>query len=61
MNNPLKKKVTSGGETNREFIYSTSRVHLKFTSRTDVKSQLKDFLELLKVATKEVEEELTKI
>lgn len=46
--------------TNRNFEYSKGDVSLKFSLRTDTKNQLKDFLEILKVAIKEVEEEINK-
>lgn len=43
---------------NRRFDYSKGDVRLDFTLRTDVKIQLKSFLELLKRAVVDVEEEL---
>jgi hypothetical protein len=44
----------------REFSYATGNVSLKFTLRTDVKSQLVDFLKLLNAATEDVTEEVNK-
>lgn len=44
----------------KTFDYSKGNVNLRFTLRTDIKKDLKDFLELLKVAIKEVEEDLIK-
>ena len=42
----------------REFSYSKGDVTLKFTLRTDIKGQLKDFLECLREAEKELEKEI---
>jgi len=57
----MKKSILqiNSGIRNRNFSYSKGVCNLSFTLRTDVKIELKDFLELLKVAVKEVEEELT--
>lgn len=43
---------------NRTFSYTKGEVNLNFTLRTDIKQQLKDFLELLEIAVKEVKEEI---
>ena len=50
---------------NRRFAYTKNtgaknEVRLSFTLRTDIKQELKDFLELLEAATKEVKEEIEK-
>lgn len=61
MKNPFKKtQVVNTSTASRQFSYSKGDCKLNFGLRTDIKTELKDFLELLKVATKEVEEELTK-
>jgi len=43
----------------KTFDYSKGNCNLNFSLRTDIKTELKDFLEILKYAIKEVEE-LTK-
>ena len=43
---------------NKNFSYSKGNVTLSFNLRTDIKDQLKDFLELLKEGVKDVEKEL---
>jgi small-conductance mechanosensitive channel len=53
-------RVKTDNITNKQFSYSKGKVTLNFTLRIDIKSELKDFLELLKVAKKEVEEEIKK-
>lgn len=57
MKNPF-SKVKTENVTNKTFSYSKGKVTLNFTLRTDVKGELKDFLELLKVAQKEIETEI---
>jgi len=54
-----KNKIKDNSITRKEFNYSKGICGLKFSLRTDIKSELKDFLELLKVAQKDVEKELT--
>lgn len=51
-------QVKSDNTTTKKFSYSKGKVSLNFTLRIDIKNELKDFLELLKVAQKEVESEL---
>jgi len=46
---------------NKTFNYSKGEVNLDFTLRVDIKTQLKDFLEILKVSIKDVEEEIKNI
>ena len=55
-----KKILQINNTTSKHFSYSKGNVNLSFTLRTDIKTELKDFLELLKVATKEVDNELKK-
>ena len=40
--------------TKREFSYMLGNVRLNFTLRTDIKGELKDFLEILKDAVQDV-------
>ena len=52
------QQVKKDSKVNKDFSYSKGKVQLNFTLRTDIKNELKDFLECLKVAQKEVEIEL---
>lgn len=53
------KNITTKAHVERkEFAYSRNNVNLSFTLRTDIKQELKDFLELLKAAQIEVENEI---
>lgn len=45
----------------KEFTYVVGNIRLNFTLRTDVKSELKSFLELLERATKDLTEEVEKV
>lgn len=54
--NILKNEST----TSKNFSYSLGKVSLNFNLRTDIKQDLKDFAELLKVATEEVNIEIKK-
>jgi len=56
----VKKQIKSNSSIARTFDYNQNGVRLNFTLRIDVKQELKDFLELLKLAEKEVEEEINK-
>ena len=51
-------KVTSDNTTTKKFSYNKGKCTLSFSLRIDIKSELKDFLALLKTAVAEVEEEL---
>jgi hypothetical protein len=51
-------KVKQNNTVNKNFSYSKGKCNLNFTLRTDIKSELKDFLELLKTAVAEVTDEL---
>lgn len=51
-------KVKTDNKVTKQFSYVKGKVSLNFTLRTDIKNELKDFLECLKVAQKEVEKEL---
>lgn len=53
---PTVKKDSS--VVRRTFAYSLNQVDLSFNLRTDIKQELKDFADLLKVATYEVDQEL---
>lgn len=55
-----KKILKTNNTINKNFSYSLGKVSLNFSLRTDIKQDLKDFAELLKVATLEVNEEIEK-
>lgn len=52
------KFLKRNNTTSKNFDYQKGSVGLKFSLRTDIKQELKDFLELLKTAVEEVEEEI---
>lgn len=54
------KSVKINNTTTKAFSYSKGNVSLNFTLRTDIKGDLKDFADILKVATLEVDEEIEK-
>ena len=51
-------KIKTNNTTQKNFAYKKGDVNLSFTLRTDIKTELKDFVELLKVALKEVTDEI---
>ena len=53
--------VTSNNKISKSFEYKKGEVQLSFSLGLDTKDNLNDFLELLKVAQLDVEEELNKI
>lgn len=53
-----KKTLIIKNTTSKNFSYSKGSRNLNFSLRTDTKTELKDFLELLKVAQEEVEKEI---
>lgn len=53
-----KKSITTNNTVQKNFSYSKGAVSLKFSLRVDVKTELKDFAEILKVALKDVSEDL---
>ena len=55
-----KKELKNNTTTSKNFDYSQGEVRLAFNLRTDVKGQLNDFLDLLKMALKEVQAEIDK-
>jgi len=57
MNNPF-QKVQTNHIIPKQFSYSKGKCNLNFTLRIDIKTELRDFLECLKLAQKEVEIEL---
>lgn len=63
MFNPFKNKtiLENKSTTSKNFKYNKGNCRLEFSLRTDIKQELKDFQELLKIALKEVEEELGRI
>jgi hypothetical protein len=52
--NTIKKDTTD----TRAFTYSKNKVQLNFSLRTDIKSELKDFRELLLQAIEDINKEL---
>lgn len=52
--NTIKKDTTD----TRAFTYSKNKVQLNFSLRTDIKSELKDFKELLLQAVEDINKEL---
>jgi len=54
------RKIKTDNKTNKTFSYLKGDVKLNFTLRIDIKTELKDFLEILKVAQKEIEKEINK-
>lgn len=52
--NTIKKDTTD----TRAFSYSKNKVQLNFSLRTDIKSELKDFRELLLQAVEDINKEL---
>ena len=54
-------KIKNNNEVTKKYSYEKNKITLSFNLRTDIKHQMKDFLELLKVAQKEIEEDLTKL
>ncbi len=55
-----KKELKNNSTTQKNFVYSKDNVTLAFNLRTDIKTELKDFAELLKVAILEVDKEINK-
>ena len=53
-----KNIIKSESTTSRAFDYSYGNVTLKFSLRTDIKTDMKDFLVLLEKAVSDVKEEL---
>lgn len=56
-----KETVTIESERHRKFSYKKGSVNLSFVLRTDMVTELEDFLILLEKATGEVIQELTAI
>lgn len=54
------KSLKNNSTTSKNFSYSKGDVSLNFSLRTDIKQELKDFSELLKVAIEEVNKEIEK-
>ena len=52
--NTIKKDTTD----TRAFTYSKNKVNLNFSLRTDIKSELKDFRDILEQALEDVNKEL---
>ncbi len=58
--NNLKKVLQAAATSTREFNYMLGDVNLKFSLRTDIKQQLKDFSQILERALEDVKAELAK-
>lgn len=56
-----KKILKRNNTTSKNFSYSLGDVSFNLTLRTDIKQDLKDCAEILKVASKEINEEIEKI
>jgi hypothetical protein len=55
-----KKELKINNTSIKNFSYAKGKCNLNFSLRTDVKDDLKDFLEILEVSLKEVREEIEK-
>jgi len=55
------KNIKKESIVSKTFSYSKGKVSLNFTLRIDIKQEMKDFVELLKVALEELENEIIKI
>jgi len=53
-------KVKTNNTIQKNFSYSKSNISLNFSLRTDIKQELKYFIELLKIAQEEVIKEINK-
>jgi hypothetical protein len=53
-----KNILTTNNTTSKNFSFSKGVCNLSFSLRTDIKGELKDFLEILKAAQQEVEKEI---
>lgn len=58
-NMSLFNKIKKNNTTQKTFSYSKGEVTLNFTLSVDTKDELKDFLELLKVAQEDITTEIT--
>lgn len=54
----IRKQLKENHNTTRQFDYSKGDVSLRFSLRIDIKDQLKDFAELLKKASQDVQTEI---
>jgi len=54
-------KIKNNTEVNKKYSYEKNKITLSFTLRTDVLNQLNDFMELLKTAIIEVENDIKKL
>lgn len=54
------KQLKREGNTVRKFSYDKQGTNLNFSLRTDIKTELKDFLVCLEAAVEDVKEELNK-
>jgi len=61
LNMSIFNKLKNNSITRKEYSYTKNKISLSFLLRTDVKHEMKDFLELLKVAQKAIEEDIDKL
>lgn len=54
----IKSQIKNDTTTQKNFSYSKGKVTLSFNLRTDIKTDLKDFFQLLQVALEEVNKEI---
>lgn len=56
----VNQQIVSSSMVNRQFSYSKGRTNLSFQLRIDIKTELREFIELLEQALKDVTEEFDK-
>lgn len=56
----VNQQIVSSSMVNRQFSYSKGRTNLSFQLRIDIKTELREFIELLEQALKDVTEEFYK-
>lgn len=61
MINKDKKVLQKSSNESKSYQYQKGNVSLNFTLRSDIKQEMKDFIEILKAGIKDVEEQLLKI
>jgi len=54
----IPNNIKKNNKINKNYSYEKGECKLNFSLRIDIKNELKDFLELLKVAVKDIEEDL---
>lgn len=54
----MSKAPITNNTTSKNYDYAQGKVTLRFSLRTDIKQEMKDFLELLGIAQRQIEEDL---